>query len=112
MKQQALPHILQPTPQASPVQSPQGTPINSPPRSPTTPGSDQFFTPTNSPAAIAGPSKPALLPKLIKKVLTGKTIEIPDPLPDRQSWIQKNLLKMQAKQQARDAKKSEGTSRK
>jgi hypothetical protein len=113
--QQALPHILQPALQPSPVPSPQRTPINTPPRSPTSPGSDQFFTPTSSPAATAGPSKPASLPKLIKKVLRGKTIEIPDPLPDRQSWIQKNLLKMQAKQQAKDAKRalqSEGTSRK
>jgi transposase InsO family protein len=112
--QQALPHILQPIPQPSPIPSSQGTPINTPPRSPTSPGSDQFFTPTNSPAATAGPSKPASLPKLIKRVLRGKTIEIPDPLPDRQSWIQKNLLKMQAKQQAKDTKRalqSEGTSK-
>ena len=99
--QQALPHILQPTPQASPAPSPQRTPINSPPQSPTSPGSDQFFTPTNSPAATAELRKPTSLSKLIKKVLLGKTIEIPDPLTDRQSWIQKNLLKMQAKQQAK-----------
>ena len=31
----------------------------------------------------------------------GKTVEFQDPLPDRQSWIQKNLSKMQAKFQAK-----------
>ena len=111
--QQALPHIIQATPPATPPHSPLVTPTNSPPRSPTTPGSDQFFTPNNSPAT-AGPSKPTSVPKLIKRVLRGKTIEIPDPLPDRQSWIQKNLAKMQAKSQAKAERKalhSEGTSK-
>ena len=78
--QQALPYIVQPTPPQSLLAAP------------TTPGSNQFFTPNNSPSrtpSALATYKTTSVPKLLKGVLCGKTIDYPDPLPDRPSWIQK-----------------------
>ena len=63
--QQALPHIVQPT---SP-QSPLATPTNYLSRSPTSPGSDHFFTAINSPSeeptADTSSGRASSVPKLI-----------------------------------------------
>lgn len=95
------------------------------PLSPNSSRGEQFFTPPNTPRS--GQPTPSTnvasgkVPKLLQKILRGgKTVEFKDPLPDRQSWIQKNFVKMQAKSQAKAKKKrakvankalqSEGTS--
>ena len=66
--------------------------------------SEEFYTPPQAPQQ--GTSKGAV-PKLLNKILRGgKTVEFKDPLQDRQSWIQKNLQKMQVKaEQKAEAKR-------
>ena len=59
-------------------------------------------TTPNQPQPGTSGAKAAKTPKLLQKVLRGgKTVDFQDPLPDRQSWIAKNLSKMQAKSQAK-----------
>ena len=85
---QALPHLIIPEQH---IAMPQRTPLQSPNSS----GSEEFYTPPQAPKQ--GTSKGAV-PKLLSRILRGgKTVEFQDPLQDRQSWIQKNLQKMQVK---------------
>ena len=87
---QVLPHLIQATPE--------NTPTHSHPPSPNSSG--DFFTPPTTPEANQpqqGSSKAKTL-KLLHRVLRGgRMAEFQDPLPDRQSWIQKNMAKMHAK---------------
>ena len=98
---QALPHLLPATPNQSPNQSP----LPSPPPSPNSSGGGEFFTPPTTPNQAqpgASGSNKSKKTKLLQRVLRGgKTVEFQDPLPDRQSWIAKNLSKMQIKSQAK-----------
>ena len=90
---QALPHLI-PTPNQSPAQSP--------PPSPNSSGSGEFFTPPTTPNQPQPGTSKGKTPKLLQKILRGgKTVEFQDPLQDRQSWIAKNISKMQAKSQAK-----------
>ena len=91
---QALPHLLPATPNQSPV--------NSPPPSPKSSGEGAFFTPPTTPNQPQPGTSKSKTPKLLQRVLRGgKTVEFQDPLQDRQSWIAKNISKMQAKTQAK-----------
>ena len=91
---QALPHLLPATPNHSPA--------HSPPPSPNSSGGGEFFTPPTTPNQPQPGTSKSKTPKLLQRVLRGgKTVEFQDPLPDRQSWIAKNLSKMQAKSQAK-----------
>ena len=87
---QALPHLQQAQ-----------TPPQSPPPSPNSSGEAEFFTlPTNpnTNQPRPGSTTSSKTPKLLQSVLRGgKAVEFQDSLPIRQSWIQKNLSKMQAK---------------
>jgi hypothetical protein len=89
--QQALTRIIQPTTQQSQL----GTPTNSPPRSPTSTGSKKLFTPTNfpstEPTAKTSSSRTSSVPKQLKRVLHGKTVNSPDSLP--KPFIQKGPQK-------------------
>ena len=119
---QALPHLVP----NQPIPTPHNSPQPSPPPSPNSSGAGEFFTPPttpNQPQPSTSGAKASKTPKLLQKVLRGgKTVDFQDPLPDRQSWIAKNLSKMQAKSQAKveakaakaatKALQSEGTSRK
>ena len=93
---QALPHLVPATPNQSPG--------HSPPLSPNSSG--EFFTPPTTPNQPQPGTSKSKTPKLLQRVLRGgKTVEFQDPLQDRQSWIAKNISKMQAKSQAKaDAK--------
>jgi hypothetical protein len=98
---QALPHLVP----NQPILTPHNSPQPSPPPSPNSSGAGEFFTPPSTPdpaqPSTSG-SKSSKTPKLLQKVLRGgKTVDFQDPLPDRQSWIAKNLSKMQAKSQAK-----------
>ena len=98
---QALPHLVPNQHNPTPHNSPQP----SPPPSPNSSGTGEFFTPPttpNQPQPSTSGAKASKTPKLLQKVLRGgKTVDFQDPLPDRQSWIAKNLSKMQAKSQAK-----------
>ena len=96
---QALPHLVP----NQPIQN--NSPQPSPPPSPNSSGGAEFFTPPttpNQPQQSTSGAKSSKTPKLLQRVLRGgKTVDFQDPLPDRQSWIAKNLLKMQVKSQAK-----------
>ena len=100
---QALPHLVP----NQPIQTPHNSPQPSPPPSPNSSGGAEFFTPPTTPnqpqqGTSGASAKSSRTPKLLQKNLRGgKTVNFQDPLPDRQSWIAKNLSKMQAKSQAK-----------